>query len=516
MKGRIKFLMALCALALTMILAGCGGGGDAADTGAGGTGGYIIAANDTDIVGFDPQKSNDIVSSVALKAVYDTLVYCTENFDLEPGLAESWEYLDDNTVQFKLREGVQFHNGEPLTSEDVKFTLERAAESGFVSWIVTMVEDIEIVDELTFNLKVSDASAPLIANLSHPGASILCKSHIEGLEASGGSIDDDPAGTGPYVYENWTVGTEFTLRANENYFNADRAPQNAGVTVRYMPEYNAQVIAMQNGEIDLSIMMSPNNLPEIEGDPTLNVLRFASVEGTFAAFNCAKPPFDNLKLRQALNHTINRDNIIQVYLNGEGVPNYSGIAVGAVGYTDDLTKYEYDLDKAKELLAEADYPDGLSFNLAVCTEFYAAAATVWQAEMKKIGVDASIEILELGAYYDATGSGDHEVALSGWYAEADPNGTYEPWFNSAYINQGGNNFACFNSPEIDELLLKEQLTKDQDERLGYFYEIARIAADNAIYAPMTSANGFVIHRENIGNITPDPGYMLRFNGITKS
>jgi peptide/nickel transport system substrate-binding protein len=198
------------------------------------------------------------------------------------------------------------------------------------------------------------------------------------------------------------------------------------------------------------------------------------------------------------------------------VPNYSVIATGAVGYTDDVTKYEYDLDKAKLLLTEAGYPDGLSFNLIVCTEFYATAATVWQAELKKIGVDASIEILELGAYYDAMGNGDHEVGLSGWYAEADPDGTYESCFNSAYINQGGNNFACFNSPEIDELLLKEQVSKDPDERLGYFYEIARIAADNAIYAPMTSANGFVIHRENIGNITPDPGAMLRFNGITKS
>jgi peptide/nickel transport system substrate-binding protein len=525
MKARTKLLTALCALILLApVLAGCGGGSGSGDSDSDGggdaeaaeSGAYIIAANDTDIVGFDPHKSNDIVSAVALKAVYDTLVYSSESFELGPGLAESWEWLDDNSLQFKLREGVQFHNGELMTSEDVKFTLDRLKESGFVGHLVAMVEEVEIVDGLTLNLKTTDASAALIANLSHPGSGILCKSHIEGLEAEGKSIDDDPVGTGPYIYENWTIGTEYTLRANENYYSAERAPQNAGVTVRYMPEYNAQVIAMQNAEIDLSIMMSPNNLPEVEADPSLKVLRFEATEGTFAAFNCSKAPFDNLKLRQALNHTVNRDNIIQVYLNGEGVPNYSGLAVGAVGYTDDVTKYEYDLDKAKQLLAEAGYPDGLAFNMIVCTEFYAAAATVWQAELKKIGVDASIEILELGAYYDMTGRGDHEVALSGWYVEADPDGTYEPWFNSAYIGQGGNNFACFNSPEIDELLFKGQTTKDLDERLEYYYEIARIAADNAVYAPMSSATGFVVYRENIGNITPDPGYMLRFNGIVKS
>jgi peptide/nickel transport system substrate-binding protein len=509
----IAVLLLLTAAALS----GCGGGGSGGESDQGdGGGGYVIAANDTEIVGFDPHKSNDIVSQVALKAVYDTLVYATESFEFLPGLAESWEYIDDNTIRFKLREGVRFHNGEIMTSEDVKFSLERARESGFISFMVEPIAEIEIVDELTVDLKVTAGSAPLISNLSQPGTAILCKSHIEGLEAEGKSLDDDPVGTGPYMYEDWIVGTEWSVRKNENYFNAERAPQNEGFTVRLISEYNAQVIALQNGEIDLSIMLSPNNLPEVEADPSLLVVRFDSAEETFAAFNCSKPPFDNLKLRQALNHTINRDDIIQVYLNGEGVPNHSVIAAGAIGYTDDVTKYEYDLDKAKQLLTEAGYPDGLSFNMLVCTEFYAAAATVWQAELKKIGVDASIEIMELGAYYDAVGIGEHEVALSGWYADADPNGTYEACFNSTYIGQGGSNFACFGTSEIDELLRLGRTTKDMQERLGYYYEIARIAADNAVYAPMTSANGFIVYRDVLSNVTPDPLFVPRFNGIVKA
>jgi peptide/nickel transport system substrate-binding protein len=512
-KRVFKVIVAALAFSLAITLAGCGGGGGGASDGGENR---VIAANDTDIVGFDPHDSNDIVSMVALRAVYDTLVYFTSDLKHEPGLAESWEYIDENTVRFKLREGVRFHNGEILTAEDVKFSLERAAKSGFVSFLVNMIEDIVVVDDLTVDLKVSAGSAPLISNLSVQGTAILCKSHIESLEAEGRSVDDDPVGTGPYIYENWVVGTEWSVRKNENYFDETRAPKNDGFTVRLMPEYNSQIIALKNGEIDLSIMLRPSNIQDVEGVPSLKVDYFEAMESTFAAFNCTKPPFDDVRVRRALNHTVNRDDLIQVYLNGMGVPNYTGIAVGAIGYTDDVTKYEYDPDKARALLAEAGYPDGFSFKLMVCTEFYAPAATVWQAALKEVGVDASIEILELGAYYDAVGIGEHEVALSGWYADADPNGTYDAWFNSKYVGEGGNNFACFASPEVDELLRLGSVTKDMSERLEYYYDIARITTEEAVYAPMTSESGYIAYRDVLSGVTPDPLYILRFNGIEKA
>jgi peptide/nickel transport system substrate-binding protein len=514
-KRSIQTIVSASVLALAMTLAGCGGGGGSTQTGGVGDA-HIMAATDTDIVGFNPYEINDIASAVAFKAIYDTLVYLTSDLELEPGLAKSWEYVDDNTLRFYLHEGVTFHNGEPLTAEDVKFSLERTAESGFVGYLVDMVEGIEVVDDLTVDLKVSDESVPLVANLSHCGASIVSKNHVESLEAEGGSIDDDPVGTGPYIYENWIVGMEWSVRKNDNYFNADRAALNDGFTMRTIPEHNAQVIALKNGEIDLSVLLRPNNIKEIESDPNLEVVNFMVVETTFAAFNCMKEPFDDIRVRRALNHAVNRDDIIQVYLYGRGKPNYTGISVAAVGYTDDVTKYEYDPDKAKALLAEAGYPDGFSFNLLVCTEYYAPAATVWQAALKEIGVDMSIEILEVGAYYDALGIGEHEVGLSGWYAEADPNGTYDAWFNSKYAGQGGNNFACFKSPEVDELLHLGKVTKDTAQRLEYYYEIARVTTEQAVYAPMTSEEGLMAHSKKLSGVTPDPLYIPRFNGIVKS
>jgi peptide/nickel transport system substrate-binding protein len=506
--------MALALLVcLTLSLAGCSGGNDSdAQT----DGVSIIAANDYDITSFDPHKSNDIASSTALRAVYDTLIYANEQLQFEPGLAESWEYTDDNTLRIKIAEGVKFHNGTPLTTEDVKFSIERQQKSGFVGDIVSSIESIEIVDDLTLDLKVTDASAGVIAGLAHAGAAILSKEHVEGLEAEGKSIDDDPVGTGPFIYESWTVGTEYTVKKNPDYFDENRAAKADRVTVRAMPEYNSQVVALQNGEIDISIFMSANNLTEIEADPSLTVVRYETTEETFAAFNCSKAPFDNVKLRQALNYTINRDNIIQVYMAGTGMPNYGVIGPSAVGYTGDVTKYEYDLDKAKALLAEAGYPDGLSFNLAVCTDYYAPAATVWQADLKKIGVDMTIEVMEVGAYYDMTGSAEHEVALSGWYGEPDPSTTFNPCFNSELIGKGGNNFACFKSDEIDSLLEQALIEKDMAKRLEFYYEISRIATENAVYAPMTSAEGFIILRDNISGVTPDLQGIIRLNGWTKS
>ena len=460
----------------------------------------IVLAQGQDMTSFDPHKHNDVESGTGTRMIYDTLIRLTTDNQFVGQLAESWEYLDDKTVAFTLKDGVKFHNGEPLTAEDVKFSLDRQKQSGIVGHLVSMIDSVEVVDNLHFTIHLGDGAAALLSSLSHMGSSILCKSHVEGLESSGKTIDDDPVGTGPYKFDYWTVGSEWQMLRNADYFDPEYAAKNEGLKVKVIAEETSRTIALETGEVDFLIQVPSVSVDSIASNPDLKLLEYESTHLAFIAFNCSKAPFDNQKLREAVSYCINRDDIIQVQVNGKAVPNDTCIGKAAIGYTDDVVKREYNIDKAKELLAEAGYADGFSFTLTTLGEERARAAAVIQAACAEAGIDVKIEVLENSAYFDKVGLGEHEAGMSWWVANAEPDNSFNPLFNSNTIATGGSNYACYNSPEIDGLLLKGQTTNDQTERVKYYEDIAKIISENAVWCPLFSQNGYLACRSNIDGV----------------
>ena len=280
-----------CLLAASAMLTACGGSGD---TGSAGTttqasaiggeskkDGIIRVGMSSDITSLDPHANNDVNSSNATRHIYNNLVRVTNEGEVLGDLAESWEFLDDMNVQFKLKEGVKFSNGTPLTSEDVKFSLERQKASAKVGHLVAMIEDVEVVDDLTFIIHMNQPSNALLTSLAHAGGAILCKSYTEQLESEGKKLADAPMGTGPYTFVSWMAGTSVELKKNPDYFDPERAAKNEGLILKAITEETSRTIALENGEIDVLLNVGTTDAQKIRDNSNLILDEFECAQNEY-------------------------------------------------------------------------------------------------------------------------------------------------------------------------------------------------------------------------------------------
>lgn len=498
----MKQFVCLIMLALLVFMAACSN--DKTDKNTMGKDGdqkrIIVVAQSNDISSLDPQGHNEITSGNVTRMLYDTLVRITENNEFVPSLAVSWEYLDNSTVQFKLREDVSFHDGSHFTSDDVKFTLEREAKSSFSSHLLTMITGIEILDEYTINLKLTGQSAALMSSLSHQCSSIVPKAYTEVLENEGKTLSDAPCGTGPYKFDYWIVGTECQVVKFDNYFDKEYAAKNDGLKFRYIAEDNSRVIALETGEVDVLYHVPNTGIEELRDNKDCNVIMYTSCDLNYMSPNCSKAPFDNELLRRAVCCCIDRENMIKVQCSGYAQPNYAPIGLAAIGWSDPKIKYEYDLDKAREYLKEAGYPDGFEFMISVWGEQNAKSAQVLQAACKQVGIIVKIEILDNAGMTSKCGGAQHDVGMDNWTANSEPDNTYRPWFSRDLIGAGGYNWSCYTGDEIETLMNKAVATNEQSERMAYYTEINDFVSEHSIVWPLFSRNGVIATRANINGL----------------
>ena len=515
MKKLVRVLLAgvMCASLLTA----CGGSSDTGTSGAanggasstteastGSTGSSTITIGiGGDITSLDPHNHNDTASAYATRHIYNNLVNMNENNEFVPNLAESWEFTDDVTVAFTLKDGVKFQNGETLTAEDVKFSLEREMTSPKVGHLLYMIDSIEVVDDLHFIIHMNAPSNALISSLYHSGSAILCKSYTEALEAEGKTLESAPMGCGPYKFVEWVPGASFTLEKFDDYFNPETAAKNDKLVFKIISEESARTIALENGELDMLVSVGTSDaqrLRETQGI-VLDEYQYTNVE--YFCGNISKAPFDNKLVRQAMNYAINKEDCIIVAMNGEATPIDSYIAEGAVGYYDTAVKYEYNLDKAKELLAEAGYPDGFTFTCYVAGDTRARSATAIQASLANIGVTMKIEQMEGSTFFEKTANGEHEACLAGWVANAEPDNTYRPLFTSEKAGPGGNR-SFYKNEEVDKLVDDAAVNPDKAAVQKDYEEVLRILSEDAVWVPLYSQKGLVARNENLQGVHNSP------------
>lgn len=497
MKRNKLLATALVASLSASLLAGCSSE-EGATTGASvdtSPDAIIKIAQSGDVVSFDPHNHNDSVSCTATRNIYSNLIKLNESTGEFVGdLAESFEFTDELTCAFKLKEGVKFHNGADLTSEDVKFSLERQKLSSRVGHLVTMIEDIEIIDDYNFNIILNEPSSALISSLAHAGGAIFDKDTVEETEASGDTVEANPNGTGPYYFENWNPGDSYSLVRFDDYFGENA--KNGGLLVRTIKEESSRTIALETGEVDILAAVGLTDAQRIRETSGIELVEYESTQLEYIVFNTSTAPFDDIKVRQAINHAINKDDVIVVALSGEGEPNYSYLGSGAKGYSADVTKYEFDLDKAQELLLEAGYDNDLEFTIMVRSDQTSRAAQVVQASLAEIGVKVTIDQMDSAVFLERTGNGEHTAAILGWFANAEPDNTFRPLFHSATPAAGGNR-AFFNNETVDELIDKAAQTQDYDVRTECYDEVLAIATEEAIFAPFYTINGMIAKNSQI-------------------
>lgn len=464
MRKPAKVALATC---MAAVLTACGGAQDTADVGTKDT---LVVAQGADAKTLDPHATNDQPSSRVAIQIYSQLVEVDENMEIIPGLASSWEHLDEYTTQFKLREGVKFHNGEELKASDVKFTLDRMMASPTVSHIVGALESVEVIDDYTVNLRTAEPFGPLLYHLSHTASSIMSE---KAVTEAGDNYGQHPVGTGPYKFVDWSVGDRVTMAAFDDYYAGKQSIEN--VVFRNITEGSNRTIALETGEVDISYDISPIDKDSVLNHKDLDLVEAEALSTTYVGFNVRKAPFDNKLIRQAIAYAINQEDIIEAVEMGAGIASNSPISQKVFGYNPDAKRYEQNIEKARELMAEAGYADG--FKTTIWTNdnpVRVQIAEVMQAQLRQIGIDMAIEVVEWGAFLDGTSRGAHEMFMMGWVTvTGDADYGLYALFNSA-THGGAGNRSFYTNPKVDEMLNAARTSTNQEERRAIYGELQEI------------------------------------------
>lgn len=469
------FLSLSVLLTFSMIVAGCGG--DDTEVTENNT---LIVAQGADAVTLDPHGQNDQPSARVRRQIYETLVYQDENMELQPGLAEDWEVIDEKTFEFKIRQGVKFHNGNELTAHDVAFTFKRLLDPETASpgaFILAMVDpdQIEVLDDYTIKIATKQPFVPLLAHLAHPVTGILNQAAVEEY---GEDYGRNPVGTGPFEFVEWRSGESITLKRYEDYWRGPAALEE--IVFRNVSEGSTRTIELETGGADVIYDVAPADLSRIENDPNLTLIRRDNFSTTYIGFNMAKEPFDDIRVRQAINYALDMGPIVENVYMGLGQPAKGALGPVVWGANQDVRSYEQDLDKAKQLLTEAGYPDGFSTTLWTNdNQQRMDIAEIVKNQLGQIGIEVSIEILEWGAYLERTGAGEHDMFILGWVTvTGDPDYGLYALFHSSQVGAAGNRTFYVNE-EVDELLDLGRSESDEQVRFDAYQRVQEIIAEDA-------------------------------------
>lgn len=468
----------------------------------------LIVAQGADARTLDPQKAIDTPTVRVYNQIYDGLVKKDNDMNIVPGLAESWNKVDERRTIFNLRKGVKFHNGETLTAKDVKFTLDRMKNQPTVSFLISEIELVNVIDDYTVEIVTKNGFGPLLSHLSHPGAVIL---NEKAVTNSSERYDQNPVGTGPYILDKWLAGDRIFLKANPEYYLGKSAIEN--IVIKAIPEGTNRTIALETGEADIVYDVDPVDIDKIKSNNDLKFLYEQSLGNSYLGLNTQHKPFDDVRVRQAIAYAINVDDIIEVVYKNTAIPGSSPISPKIPGYNKDVKNYEYNVEKAKKLLAEAGYPNGFKTSIWINDNTSRKdIATILQDQFKTIGIDAAIETLEWGAYIDRTAAGEHDMYILGWVTvTGDPDyGLYPVFHTSAHGRAGNRSF--YSNTTVDRLLDEARISTDQEKRMDNYREIQRIIQEEIPSITMVYNNQNVATQKYVENFVLHPtGYFNLYN-----
>jgi peptide/nickel transport system substrate-binding protein len=471
MKKKICVILTL-ALTLSLFAIGCG---DTADNGASDTRGVILQING-DITSFDPFTWALDSDGVIHQQIYDTLIYINPDHSVEPRLAESYEVNEDSSVfTFKIREGVKFHNGDELKASDVVFSIEYYLESPFLSTFVGAIAGVEDIGNNTVQITMHEPNAAFLIYASD----MLPIVSERAITEAGDSYDDAPVGTGPYMYVSYARADQIQLTRFDDYFRGPARIKD--VTLRIIPNPSAAVIALQAGDIDFCMLMAADHA-NVSADPNLVVGEYPMQLFEYAILNHAAAPFDDLAVRQAAFHAIDREFILEATAEGLGVVASNLIPPGIFGYSADIAlDFPYDPDRAVEILAQAGISTPMDIGTLITIEPFAMSAQIVQQNLEAVGLVAAIDVMEMTRFGESLALGDFAVACIqlGLTTDAD---SFSFLLTPEFI--GIMNYASYNNPVMSDLFARGRATANLNERLSIYTELFNIAGNDVAYIPL--------------------------------
>ncbi|GAK02140.1 oligopeptide ABC transporter, periplasmic oligopeptide-binding protein OppA [Geomicrobium sp. JCM 19037] len=449
-------------------------------------GGDAVLAMGSDAVDLDPHGSNDTSSSHIRTNIYERLVMHDENTELQPHLAEEFEQIDDLTWEFKLVEGVTFHNGEEFTADDVKATLERAVAPETANprvFLYEMIEDVEVVDDYTVHITTEYPFAPLPAHLAHDGGGMMSAVAIEEEENGERNLDIDPIGTGPFELDNWDQGNEVVLSNYADYWGGSVPLDSATYSV--VSEQLTRIGMLETNEAHIADDVDPTNAGTLETMDGVSLSTVESLRLDYLGMNNEVEPFDNVDVRRAITKAIDKSTIIEGIFQGYGTEAVGPVNPLVNGYSDGIEPLEYDLEEAQSIMDEAGYEDGFSVSLwyEEGDQVSNQLAVVIQDQLSEINIDVDLQTVEWGSLLDATANGEHDMVLLGWTTvTADADYALYSVFHSD-MHGGSGNRTFYTNEDVNELLEEGRRSTDEDERMDIYKEAQQIIIDEATMVP---------------------------------
>lgn len=539
-------------------LAGCVGCDDAASrnpsrnearVGSGaGDPATLVIGRATDAIALDPGLPTDTESAEVIAQIFDTLVrYRPETSEILPALATSWRAeAGGQEWIFTLREGVTFHDGAPVDADAVVFSLERQRNpahphhrTDFHYWRTAFanVEAIEKHDDMQVRIILERPYAPFLANMAlYPVAIVSPRAVAE----HGDDFVRQPVGSGPFRFVSWDDGRIVLERYDDHWRSRTPGSWTRGAAGRprgderirrlifqTIPDHRQRLVALESGAIDLAHSIAPEELPFVELHPRLELHRSAPRSINYLALNTEKAPFDDVAIRRAINHAINKRPIVKVLWQGMAIPAHSPLAPGQWGhYVNDT--HDYDPDESRSILAQAT-EDG-RFDPTRTFRLYVSSTArphlpnperlgrAIQANLHEVGLDTEMIALPLTGFREAVQNGEHDMAIHGWVSDnGDPDNVLFVLFdrNNAELGRASN-IAFYRDPEVHGLLVVAQESDDRSEREALYARVQSLLHEHVPHVPLAHSRVAVASRRDIVGIVTNPTGIVRYDEVFRT
>jgi peptide/nickel transport system substrate-binding protein len=450
------------------------------------TGGTLRVGLSADPAELDPHKTSLTAAWHVLEHTYEGLVTTNAALEPVPVLAEEWEISEDGlTYTFKLRQGVTFHNGREFVADDVKYSYERILDPETASPNISelgSIETIEVVDPSTVVITLKAPDSSFLAKLMGTSIAIVPKEEVE----ANGDLMQVAVGTGPFQFVEYVPNSVVTLERYPDYWEEGR-PYLDGLEMQIVPDNTSRTTALVTGTVDFIEYAPVQDLPIFESDETIKVAGDQNTNIRYMAINVSREPFTDVRVRQAIAKVIDRGPIIDSAVFGAGTATNIVFPESYwAGFPSEIP--EPDIEGAKQLLAEAGYPDGFKTSILSWAQyaFLSNAAIVIQEQLKQIGIEAELELQENAIYLENYFAGNFDLSVTGTSAYVDPNDVVLANFGTGESNNG----IGYSNPEMDELIAQAMEETDQAERARIYRRIQEIILEDVVWVNLFIANQY--------------------------
>jgi len=446
----------------------------------------LIVALPSDPGNFDPNDNSIQMVHAMKKQIYETLVWRDYDGTLKPQLAESWEYENPTTIILHIRKGVQFHRGYgELKASDVLFSLKRVAKVPAASAAVSQIdfEKCAVIDPHTVKIVTKVVYVPQMAYFEWALTGIFSE---KAFTESGGNFNKAPVGTGAYQLVKYVSGDSYEFEAFKDYWDQGK-PYVKHLTMRVITESANRTIELETGGVDLIYEAPAADISRLSQNKNVVVYRDPSMNTNFVFFRTDREYMNNKLVRQAISYALDRETAVKTAYKGTGVTAVGFCSPGVEGFDPKVKPYEYNLDKAKKLMADAGYAKGLTLTFIVdTTPERMDIVEVFQNQLKQIGITCKVKVIEPIAYQAAFKEGAFDLMVYGLTTTTAEGDKAFRWFHSGHAL--GQTFTAWKSPAYDALVDEAAQTLDKTKRLQLYSKIQEMLKDECIMVP-------TLHRE---------------------